>query len=251
LCRASTTSLHFRKQDVDGRDKPGRDVGEKASRPTHRCATLLAMRSKERPARATRGNSDDRSNVLVARFGAAHGVRGEVKLWSFTADPLAVADYGPLESKDGERQFVIAALRPAKDFLVARIEGVNDRSAAEALRNVELYVPRGRLPAIDEDDTWYYADLVGLAAVAPEGTAVGTVTAVHNFGAGDIIEIAPNGGGKTLLLPFTETTVPEVNVKVGRIVVMLPSEIEGGAERAASSSLPLRGMSVPKAPGGG
>jgi 16S rRNA processing protein RimM len=164
--------------------------------------------------------------VLVARFGAAHGVRGEIKLWSFTSDPLAVADYGPLETKDDKQQFVIDSLRPAKDFLVARIQGVDDRNAAELLRNVELYVPRERLPAIDEDDTWYYADLVGLAAVAPDGAAVGFVTAVHNFGAGDVIEIAPAGGGKTLLLPFTETVVPEVDIKAGRIVLVMPEEEE-------------------------
>jgi len=170
--------------------------------------------------------SADESSVLVARFGAAHGVRGEIRLWSFTADPLAVADYGPLETKDGKRQFVIAALRPNKDFLVARIEGVGDRNAAEALRNVELYLPRARLPAIDEDDTWYYADLVGLAAVAPDGAAIGTVAAVHNFGAGDMIEIATASGGKTMLLPFSEAVVPEVDVKAGRIVVVMPKEIE-------------------------
>lgn len=175
---------------------------------------------------------NDGSKVLVGRFGSAHGVRGEIKLWSFTADPLAVADYGPLESKDGKRQFVIDSLRPAKDFLVARIEGVADRDAAEALRNVEIYLPRERLPAIDEDDTWYYADLVGLAAVGPDGVALGTVAAVHNFGAGDVIEIAPVAGGKTLLLPFSEALVPEVNVKAGRVIVVVPSETErDGAER--------------------
>ena len=165
-------------------------------------------------------------SVLVARFGAAHGVRGEIRLWSFTADPLAIADYGPLEDKTGKRQFVIDTLRPNKDFLVARIDGVGDRNAAEALRNVELYLPRERLPEIDEDDTWYYADLVGLDAVAPDGAAIGTVAAVYNFGAGDIIEIAPANGGKTLLLPFTEAVVPEVDVKTKRIAVVLPAEIE-------------------------
>jgi len=182
------------------------------------------MRPNERIGPAMQ--SADESSVLVARFGAAHGVRGEIRLWSFTADPLAVADYGPLETKDGKRQFVIAALRPNKDFLVARIEGVGDRNAAEALRNVELYLPRARLPAIDEDDTWYYADLVGLAAVAPDGAAIGTVAAVHNFGAGDMIEIATASGGKTMLLPFSEAVVPEVDVKAGRIVVVMPKEIE-------------------------
>jgi len=163
-------------------------------------------------------------SVLVARFGAAHGVRGEIKLWSFTADPLAVADYGPLESKDGKRQFVIDSLRPAKDFLVARVAGIDDRNAAETLRNVELYLPRERLPPIDEDDNWYYADLVGLAALAADGAAIGTIAAVHNFGAGDIIEITPVGGGKTLLLPFTQAAVPEVDVTAGRVVVVVPTE---------------------------
>jgi len=183
------------------------------------------MRSKDPASSASREKDDDKSKVLVARFGAAHGVRGEIKLWSFTADPLAVAEYGPLESKDG-RPFVIVALRPNKDFLVARIEGVDDRNAAEALRNVELYLPRARLPAIGEDDTWYYADLVGLAAVAPDGNAIGTVAAIYNFGAGDLIEITPAGGGTALLLPFSEAVVPEVDVEAGRIVVVMPEEAE-------------------------
>lgn len=164
--------------------------------------------------------------MRVARIGAAHGVRGEVKLWSFTEDPLAVAGYAPLETQDGKRQFEIEALRPAKDHLVARFKGVRDRNAAEMLRNIDLYVPRDRLPAIDEDGTWYYADLVGLAAVGPEGDALGTVLALHNFGAGDVIEIQPTEGSKTLLLPFTETVVPTIDIDAGRIVVVMPTEIE-------------------------
>jgi 16S rRNA processing protein RimM len=161
--------------------------------------------------------------VLVAKFGAPHGVRGDVKLWSFTEDPLAIAAYGPLESADG-RTFEIESLRPAKDFLVARVAGVNDRSAAEALRNVELYVARERLSAIEDEETWYISDLIGLAAQTPDGAQVGTVVAVHNFGAGDVIEIAPADGGPTIMLPFTESAVPEVNVKADRVVVVLPSE---------------------------
>ncbi len=100
--------------------------------------------------------------IRVARIGAAHGVRGEVKLWSFTEDPMAVTSYGALETEDGTRRFEIESLRPAKDHLVARIAGVADRDAAEALRNLELFVPRERLPEIEEADTFYYADLVGL-----------------------------------------------------------------------------------------
>lgn len=171
------------------------------------------------------------SRVRVARFGAAHGVRGEIKLWSFTADPLAVADYAPLETEDGKRTFELESLRPAKDFLVARLKGVTDRNAAEALRNIDLFVPRDRLPTIDEVDTFYYADLVGLAAVSPDGAALGNVLAVHNFGAGDVIEIQPAEGGKTLLLPFTEAVVPKVDIKGGLIIVVMPAEIEVREDR--------------------
>jgi 16S rRNA processing protein RimM len=168
--------------------------------------------------------------IRVARIGAAHGVRGEVKLWPFTQDPLAVASYGPLETDDGARQFTIETLRPAKDHLVARIVGVASREAAEQLRNTDLFVPRARLPAIEEADTYYHADLVGLAAVTADGGALGTVTAVHNFGAGDIIEIMPAGGGAPLLLPFNEATVPKVELKARRIVVVPPEEIEAKEE---------------------
>jgi 16S rRNA processing protein RimM len=164
--------------------------------------------------------------IRVARIGAAHGVRGEVKLWSFTEDPLAVADYGPLQTEDGAQAFEIESLRPGKDFLVARLKGVNDRSAAEKLTNTDLFVPRQRLPAIEEADTFYYADLVGLSAVTADGKTLGTVSAVHNFGAGDIIEIAPEGGGQTLMLPFTDDVVPEVDMKGKRIIVVPPVQSE-------------------------
>ena len=166
------------------------------------------------------------NRVCVARIGAAHGVRGEVKLWSFTEDPAAVAHYGPLETQDGTRCFEIEALRAAKDHFVARIAGVSDRDAAEKLRNIELYIPRARLPKIEEADTFYHADLVGLDAVTPAGARVGIVHALHNFGAGDIIEIAPAGGGDPLMLPFNETTVPKIDVAARQIVVVPPAETE-------------------------
>ena len=152
-------------------------------------------------------------------------MRGDIKLWSFTESPLAVADYGPLEAADG-RTFELESVRTQKDFLVARVSGVSDRDAAERLRNLELYVARDRLPPIDEDETWYISDLIGLAAQDTNGVAVGKVTAVHNFGAGDVVEIAPAAGGPTLMLPFTGDTVPEVHVSAGRIVVVLPTETD-------------------------
>jgi len=158
--------------------------------------------------------------ICVAQIGAAHGVRGEVRLRSFTQDPLAVTSYGPLESEDGARRFEIETLRPVKDLFVARLKGVSDRDAAEALTNLRLYVARDRLPPTEDADTFYHADLIGLAAVTEGGAPLGTVTAVHNFGAGDVIEIAPAGGGEPLLVPFTDTTVPAIDLAAGRMVVV-------------------------------
>ena len=162
--------------------------------------------------------------VCVAQIGAAHGVRGEVRLRSFTQDPQAVTSYGPLESEDGARRFTIEALRPAKDHFVARIAGVNDREAAERLTNLRLYVSRAALPPTG-DDEFYHADLVGLTAFRPDGTPLGTVTAIHNFGAGDIVEIKRDGA-EPLLVPFTDTAVPAIDMKAGRMVVNPPAETE-------------------------
>lgn len=147
-------------------------------------------------------------------------------MWSFTEDPAAIARYGPLETLDGTRRIEIEGLRAAKDHFIARLAGVEGREAAETLRNIDLYVPRERLPPIEEADTWYHADLIGLKALTADGNPLGTVTAVHNFGAGDIIEIAPGGGRPPLLISFTEKTVPEVDVKGGQIVLALPEETE-------------------------
>jgi len=160
--------------------------------------------------------------ICVAQIGAAHGLRGEVRLWSFTQDPEAVTSYGPLESEDGARRFEIEALRPAKDHFVARLAGIGDRDAAEKLTNLKLYVPRDRLPAVEDDDTFYQSDLIGLAAVTPDGAAVGTVRAVYNYGAGDILEIAPPDGSDALMVPFSIEAVPAVDIKGKRIVVVPP-----------------------------
>jgi len=162
------------------------------------------------------------ARVLIAQIGAAHGVRGEVRLKPFTADPLGVAAYGPLESEDGKHRLEIEAVRPAKDMLVARLKGVTDRNAAEALKNMRLYVARERLPK-PADDEFYHADLVGLAAVSAQGEPIGTVKAVHNFGAGDLLEIEP-ADGATMMLPFNETTVPKIDIAAGQIVVELPAD---------------------------
>lgn len=163
--------------------------------------------------------------VCVAQIGGAHGIRGEVKLKSFTADPMAVKDYGPLTSEDGSASFEIEALRPAKGYLVARLRGVADRDAAERLARLRLYVPRERLPPAAPDE-FYHVDLIGLAAVAADGAEIGTVVAVHDFGAGDILELRPRAGGTTIMVPFTETFVPRVDLAAGRVTVVPPEVME-------------------------
>jgi 16S rRNA processing protein RimM len=172
------------------------------------------------------------SQICVARIGAAHGVRGAVKLWTFTEDPFAVKHYGPLSTKDGTRQFELSDAREAKDHLVATFKGVTTRDQAERLNGIELYIARDQLPATDEDE-YYHADLIGLAAVTSANEPVGRVIAIHNFGAGDIIEIAPPHG-VTLLLPFTNAVVPTVDIAGGRVVIELPQEIEGEDKSEAS-----------------
>ena len=161
--------------------------------------------------------------VCVAQIGGAHGLRGEVKLKSFTGDPMAVSEYGTLTSEDGAKNFEIEALRPAKGHLVARFRGIEDRGAAERLANVRLFVPRERLPPLEADE-FYHADLIGLSAVKADGTEIGTVVAVHDFGAGDILELAPRGGGTSIMVPFTAAFVPKVDIARGRIVVAPPED---------------------------
>lgn len=166
------------------------------------------------------------ARICVAQIGGAHGIRGEVKLKSFTADPMAVKDYGVLTSEDGSAYFTIEALRPAKGHLVARFRGVDDRNAAERLANIKLFIPRERLPPPAPDE-FYHADLVGLAAVTGDGNELGTVVAIHDFGAGVILELQPPAGGTTTLLPFTEAFVPTIDIAGGRIVVAPPDEKPG------------------------
>lgn len=144
-------------------------------------------------------------------------MRGEVWVRAFTEDPLSIARYGALESEDGCRQFEIEHLRAGSAGLVARLSGVADRAAAQEIVNVRLYVPRHRLPALDEAETYYHADLVGLAVVATDGAPLGRITAVHDFGAGDLLEIAPPSG-PTVLLPFTKAAVPVVDIAGARVI---------------------------------
>lgn len=168
-----------------------------------------------------------RDLILVGRFGAPHGVRGEIRLQSFTDEPRAIAGYGPLLDASGERRFIVEALRPVKDDLfVAKLFGIETRSDAEALTNLELFVPRGSLPGLESEE-FYLADLIGLEVVTEDGAPFGRVIAVPDYGGGPLLEIAPAGGGDTLLLPFTRAIVPVVDLVAARVVVVPPAEVSG------------------------
>lgn len=157
--------------------------------------------------------------VCVAKIGAAHGLRGEVRLQVFTQDPDAILKFGELTSEDGTKKFRVASLRPAKGHFVARLDGVNDRNASELLTNIELFVARDKLPAIEVDGEFYHADLIGLRVEDKSGKKYGVVIAVHNFGASDLIEVAEPPKKSGPLIPFLDQFVPEVDLEAGRIII--------------------------------
>jgi 16S rRNA processing protein RimM len=164
--------------------------------------------------------------ILMGVFGAPQGVRGEVRVKSLTGEPSAIGAYGPLTNKGRTRSFAFESLRPLKDdMLVARVTGVSTREAAEALKGVEIFARRDQLPPPDEDE-FYYDDLVGLEAVDVEGAPLGRVVSLMNHGAGDVLEIAPVGGGETLLLPFTKGVATRIDFDAGRIVLVPRREVE-------------------------
>lgn len=170
------------------------------------------------------GDQDGR--ILLGRIMAAHGVRGEVLVRSYADQPEDVAAYGPLTAPALGRKLELRVLRVTAKGVIARIAGIGDRNGAEALAGVDLFVDRAQLPAAGEDE-FYYADLIGLAAVAPDGSEIGRVVAVHNFGAGDLIEVALAASRRTEHIPFHDQFVPVVDVTGGRIVVNLPESSEG------------------------
>jgi 16S rRNA processing protein RimM len=165
--------------------------------------------------------------IPLGIFGAPHGVRGELRVKSYAGDPKALGAYGDLTDRTGKSVFKLTALRALKDdMLVIRLAGIGTREAAEKLTGAELFARRGQLPP-PSDDEFYHDDLVGLEAVSREGDKFGTIAALRNFGAGDILEIAPAGGGETLLLPFTKAVAVEIDFVGRRIVIVAPNEIDG------------------------
>lgn len=149
--------------------------------------------------------------VLMAEVVGVHGIKGWVKLKIFSADPEGLADFAPFYDAKGQRTFELLAVQPHGNTYLAVIDGVTDRNAAEALRGTKLYLPRESLPDIDEDDTFYHVDLIGLAAQWPDGRPMGKVVNVANFGAGDLLEIRPTRGA-SFYVPFTNEVVPDVDM---------------------------------------
>jgi 16S rRNA processing protein RimM len=169
------------------------------------------------------------SRLLLGRIAGAHGIRGEVLIHAYTSAPEDIVAYGPLSDATARRSFEIAIVRTTPKGVVARIAGIADRTAAEALKGVELYVGRDRLPAAAEGE-FYHADLMGLAAVDPEGKVIGEIVAVQNYGAGDLIEIRLAGSAKTELILFTETEVPQIDIAARRAVVVMPATTDAREE---------------------
>ncbi len=156
--------------------------------------------------------------ILAGRIIGAHGLKGEVKLRSFTQDPLAIAAYGPLDLEGGGRQLTIVKLRPAREGFVATLAGVEDRTTAEALRGLRLYMDRNRLPK-PEVGTCYQADLIGLEVATSRGEILGRVVTIVNYGAGDLLDVEVSGRPETLLIPLAGA---EVDLDAGKIGVVLP-----------------------------
>ncbi len=174
--------------------------------------------------------------VLMGRIAGAHGLRGELLVRTFTETPDGIAAYGALCDREGTRHFRLTVVRETAKGVIARVAGVSDRTAAEALRGTELYVPRARLPAPDAG-SYYYEDLAGLAAVAPDGQRLGRIVGVANYGAGDLLEVRLEGRKATELVPFADPFVPEVDVVGGRVVIdmslVAPASEDGAPDMEA------------------
>jgi 16S rRNA processing protein RimM len=174
---------------------------------------------------------DEERHVCIGAIAGAHGVNGVVRVKPFTEQPEDVAAYAPVTDESGSRTFALRYIGPAKGAVLVRIEGVGDRDAAEALKGVRLYVPRSSLPAPAEEE-FYHADLIGLAVVDAEGSEIGRVRSVEDYGAGDLLEVELTSG-RLVMLPFTRAVVPEIDLAAGRLVVVPPAGLLDGPGQEA------------------
>ncbi len=176
------------------------------------------------------------SLIPLGHISAAHGIKGEVLIKTYTDAPENIVAYGPLRNEDGTKAVTLKIVRVTNKGVVARVDGVSDRNGAEALKGFKLCVARDQLPE-PENDEWYYSDLVGLDAVDASGALIGKVVAMHDFGAGDLMELHLSGEKSTQLIAFDKTTVPDVDIKSGRLSVILPEEISGEATADEKSTV--------------
>jgi 16S rRNA processing protein RimM len=163
--------------------------------------------------------------ICIGAIAGSFGVSGEVRLKSFCTEPEAIASYGPLHTEDGSRSFDVKLTRPVAGGVGARLTGVATKEQADALKGTGLYVDRGRLPALP-DDEFYHADLIGMAAHDPGGALIGVVQAIHNHGAGDLLELAGAGLKQSLIVPFTMAVVPTVDLAARRVIIDLPEGLD-------------------------
>jgi 16S rRNA processing protein RimM len=169
--------------------------------------------------------------VLLGRITGVHGLKGEVKIIAYTGQPEDIAAYGALTGANGERHFRVSAIRSVKgSTIIATLHGVSDRDAAEKLRGTDLYVSRTELPPPEDDDEYYHSDLIGLKAISPDGETIGKIIAVHNFGAGDLLEVRFEGEGQALLIPFETAHVPRIDLDARQAVILRPVYEEQSAE---------------------
>ncbi len=172
----------------------------------------------------------ENKQILLGTIGAAHGIRGEVRIASHTGDPQAIADYGPLATDRPGLTITILSARLSKTVLIARLKGIRDRNAAEALNGVALFIERDRLPEIDDEDDFYHTDLIGLDARLATGVSIGAVSAIYDHGAGDILEVRDPRSGDTFLYPFTRAVVPDIRIADGYLVIIPPLDADPGEE---------------------
>jgi len=177
-------------------------------------------------------NSKSTQKILIGEISGAHGIRGDVLVRAYTGTPDAIASYGPLTDESGKRSFSLRVVRVTPKGIVARINGVEDRNAAEPLRGIKLYVTRDRLPE-PEGAEYYYADLIGLDAVSEDGSALGKIVSVQNFGAGDLLELKPSDGSATEFIPFEDQYVPKIDLPSHTIVIKRP-ELTGDEDDAGT-----------------
>ena len=174
--------------------------------------------------------NDKPNKIFLGQIGAAHGIKGQVRIATHTQEPEAIGSYGPLDTDRPGLTVTLTSVRLQKNVVIAHIKGVSDRNAAEQLNGVSLFVDRHKLPETEDEDDFYHADLIGLEARLESGVVIGKVSAVPNFGAGDLIEIRDPQSGDTYLYPFTKAVVPHVNVADGFLTIVVPLDAEEGEE---------------------